>query len=56
MTKVIDGFWIELGVSKRELLAIKGRSALYAGLVMIAGASVVLAAGIIANLTGAAIA
>lgn len=56
MTKVMDQFWIGLGVEKRELLAIKGRSALYAGLVMIAGTSVMLTAGIVLNLAGVAFA
>lgn len=51
MTAAFDRLFVILGVDARELADVKGRSAIYAGLVVIAAVSSALVFGIVENVT-----
>lgn len=50
MTALFDRAFVALGVDAQELTGVKGRSALYLGLVALAAANTVLLGGICRNL------
>lgn len=50
MTKAIDRAFVSLGVDAQDLSDFRGRSVIYAGLVMMGIASTALAASIVLNL------
>lgn len=51
MTNAFDRFFVTIGVDAQELADVKGRSAIYAGLVVFALTSSALVFGIAQNLT-----
>lgn len=56
MTATFDRAFIALGVDAHDLTSVKGRSAIYAGLMVMAVAGVTLLGGICSNLASGPIA
>ncbi|WP_158548654.1 hypothetical protein [Parvularcula marina] len=52
MTAIFDRAFVALGVDAHDLTSVKGRSAIYVGLMAMAVAGVTLAGGIVTNLAG----
>ena len=56
MTATFDRAFVALGVDAQDLMTVKGRSAIYFGLIGMAMASATLVAGICSNLVGGPVA
>ncbi|WP_158548656.1 hypothetical protein [Parvularcula marina] len=50
MTRTFDRAFVAMGVDAKDLTAMRGRSVIYAGLIMMAAGALLLGAAIISNI------